>query len=252
MTDLIRALNSELFKLRRTLALRLAIVIPVVMVLLQFSVALSRGAEFMARVDNPVVWFGNQTIFMWSFLMLPLFVCLETTLISGVDHSGNNWKHLFALPVSRAALYTAKQLSCLGVVALGQVVLVVLLIFAELLLGWFNPDMGIAWPIPWVYFLGRAALAFSGALLIIAFHTWLSMKWPSFAVSVGVGIAMTVVGLIVMNSGWSAYYPWTIPAELLRRSEEAGVTLRLIGWSAGGGMLVYLLGMLEIRRREIF
>lgn len=247
-----RCIMSELLKLKRTLAFKLAIIIPAMMVLLQFFVALSRGATFMNQIENPTLWFGQQTIFMWSFLMLPLFVCLETTLICGMDHTGNNWKHLFVLPLSRSALYTAKQFSCLLVVAMGQAVLVLLLILAELFLAWISPELKISWPVPWLLFANQALQAFLGSLLIVALHTWVAMRWPSFVVSVGLGIVMTIVGLIIMNSGWSPYFPWTLPAEILRRVEEVELTGRMVWFSVSVAFGIYLFGLFEIRRREIY
>src|SRR5574340_188865 len=114
MTALVRALSAELLKLKRTLALWLAFALPAVIVFLFFLNYFQRG-EFLIREDaDSWKWLAQNVLILWSMLFLPLFTALETALLSGLEHSEKNWKHLFALPIPRWTIYTAKLLAGLG------------------------------------------------------------------------------------------------------------------------------------------
>lgn len=112
----LRALSAEIVKLKHTLALRLAIIIP--------SIIVFRGSSYLQNTEDPMLWLGRQTIFFWTFLALSLFITLETALLAGLEHSQNNWKHLFALPIPRSMIYAAKQTAAIILVGISFVALV--------------------------------------------------------------------------------------------------------------------------------
>src|SRR5690349_16013582 len=111
MTSLLRALHAELLKLKRTLAVRMIFVAPLLVALLQFFIALNQR-----RVPaNFKLWeavFRNG-LTVWAIFMLPLLITLETALLTGIEHSEKQWKHLLALPVPRYTIYAAKLLVAL-------------------------------------------------------------------------------------------------------------------------------------------
>jgi len=123
------------------------------------------------------------------------------------------------------------------------------------------PGLGFERPIP-VLASGKYALAmFLGAWLIIAIQTRAAQRWSSSAVACGVGVAMTVAGVLVIQSDWASYCPWTLPVLVANGfSDEAMQTLR--GFTDGlpwrellfgalGGLLFAVWGGHDVTRRDV-
>ena len=208
---IVRALNAERLKTRRTLAFRLAIVIPAAIAGLQFFVFYRSGVRPMFEDQAPWTLFTQQTLVIWSLLMLPLFVTLETALVSGLEHNNHQWKHLFALPIPRKAVYAAKQIAGMALIGLSMLCLAAFTVLAGLLLRVLKPGWGFEAPPPWGTFLLHCAIVYLSSWLLISLHTWVGLRWQSFVVASAVGITMTVAGVIVINAEWGGFYPWALP-----------------------------------------
>ncbi len=209
-----RALYAELLKTKRTLAFWLALIAPTVVVGLQVAMILGR-LEYYRHRENMMfpAWieYGQSTLVLWGLLMLPLFVTLETALIANWEHRNQQWKYLFTLPLPRWTLYAAKQICGMGVIALSNTTLVCLIILSGLGFRWLLPGLGFEAAIPTFELAQFAFFMFLGSWLIIAIQTWVAQRWPSFAVASGVGIAMTVIGAIIIQSKYAGYYPYVLP-----------------------------------------
>ena len=94
-----RALHAEALKLKRTLALRLAIWMPLLMVALQFLMAWQNGVRPMFDQETPWMRLMQQTLVFWSLLVLPLFVTLETALLAGMEHGDQGYQGFTAARV---------------------------------------------------------------------------------------------------------------------------------------------------------
>jgi len=258
-----RALWAETLKARRTLALWLAAIAPAVVIAVQLAMIWDRRAYYRAQGVARGVWFeyGAQTMVLWGLLMLPLFVTLETALVGQWEHASGGWKRLFALAVPRGALYAAKQVAGMLLIGLSLLTLTALLVLTGLSMRLWLPGLGFEAPVPlWAY--AQYALAmFVGAWLIIAIQTWVAQRWSSFAVACGVGVAMTVAGVLVIQSDWASFYPWTLPVLVGNGfSVEAMQTLngftdglpwRELLFGALGGVLVALVGGYDVTRRDV-
>lgn len=255
MTDLWRALTAEWLKLRRTLALAVAFVAPFAIVLLQVGAALSRETSLTAYVsDGETVWqtFIRQNMNWWSLLMLPLFVTLETALVAGLDHAGDHWKQLFALPIRRGAVYAAKYLIGMALVGLSLLALLGFSVLAGLGLGLIYPDVGLNLAgIPWLHGLALCGVVGVSACLVTALQSWVSLRWRSFAVAAAVGIVATVAGVIIINSDYGQYYPWTLPALTMLTYVRESLPVGHVLLGSLGGVLVAAVGGYEMTRRDV-
>jgi hypothetical protein len=183
--------------------------------------------------------------------MLPLFVTLETALLGGLEHANHQWKHLFALPLARWTVYVAKLIVGAGLIGLSMVVLVGLTVLSGLTLRVLKPGLGFEAPIPLAQFLHVTGLVYLAAWLIISVHTWVGLRWRSFVVAMGVGIAATVVAVMVVESDWAGYYPWTLPG-LIAMTLRKGQVLTHQALAGGvGGVIVGILGCWEVTRRDV-
>lgn len=250
MKHLYRSLFTEMLKLKRSLALWLAALAPLVVVIIQFFLVLQRGDQFLAGADDPWLWLGRQTMIFWSFLMLPLFVTLETALVAGVEHAGNTWKHLFALPVSRSSLYVAKLSSGFVLVGLSQLMLSMYIVLAGLLLNVLNPALGFG-TVPVGDILKYAAVSYFSCWLLIALHTYVALRWKNFVVAMGFGIAMTVAGFLILNSQYALYYPWALPGLVLNKLKNAEPHLCQLLLGGPAALLAATLGGWDFLRKDV-
>ena len=244
------ALSAETLKLRRTLALRMSVVTPAVVVglcVVQFG--LTKALD--GQPSPAVAWraFAGASFALWAFLMLPRFVTLEAALLAGIEHGDRQWKHLLALPVPRSGHYLAKW------AALAGLLLGAALVFAALIAlgGWIvmhvRPQIGLAgWP-PWGWLLRRCTGMVAAALLMAAIQLWVSIRWSSFTIAVGAGMSATVAGFLIGQSQFGHWYPWTLPVQLFGRDgRHAGFALAA---SLLGAAAVVALSVWEFSRREL-
>lgn len=242
---LFRALHAELLKLKRTLAFRVIFVLPFFIALLQFFV-IWRTKKFPADFN---LWQGhvNNSFQIWAIFMLPLLIALETALLNGIEHADKQWKHLFALPVPRHSIYFSKFVVAQGLILASTLVLALLTVIVGVAATYVRPELAGARAVPF-FWIGKLALqVWLAAWLIIAIHTWVSMRWAGFPIALGVGIGGTFFAIFAASAAIGKYYPWLLPMNLFL---DGRFTSALI-LGIGGGLLAALLGCLEFIRRDV-
>jgi lantibiotic transport system permease protein len=258
--DLVRATQVELLKLRRTLALAFAIIVPLVVIVMTTVLILSRDPG--SRIGGPSnPWdtvMLNFVLFLWCIVALGPFVALETALLAGLEHRENAWKHLFALPVSRWSIYAAKLIIAAGLVVLSTGVLDLGFAAEGLLLVTVRPDLGLTLPIPWSSLLLRSADFTLAAALVLTIQSWVATRWRSFPLAAGLGIAGSIAGLVLSISQRAAtiasFFPWSLPFIALNRPEsavrvEVQTTALLVGLV--GGLMFAVLSCWDITRQDV-
>ena len=237
------ALAVEAFKLRRSLALLLAAVAPLLIAVFVFF--------NLVRVDKPASWeITLQTsAAIWAFFMLPMSVTALTALVAHTEHGPRAWDHLRALPMPRWHLYAAKALCVLGVVAAMSLLLAMLTLFAVEAAGLIKP-MVAAIGAPdiggYLALLGRIFLA---AWLLVAVQLWIALRHASFVPALAVGIGGTFFAVVATSAKVGAILPWQIPVNQLATDPlRVQFTLAL---GCIGGCLVFAAMLWQLSRREV-
>ncbi len=253
MNGLIRALSAETLKTKRTLALAMTGLAPLAIALLQFGVYLDRaGHPVVPPGESLWLRFSQNMFIYWTLLMLPLFVTLETALLSGLDQTNKNWKLLYTLPVPRWAYYAAKQIMSLVLIGASIIVLVILIFLVARLLQSIDPtSFDFSAPAPITHILKYALLTFLAAWFIISLHVWISMRWKSFVIACGAGIVATVCAVFVIQSDWGFYYPWTLAGIVASKMIEDEAPLMSVALGALGGIFVALVGGWDVSRQDV-
>jgi lantibiotic transport system permease protein len=245
MLSLIRAVSAELLKLKRTLALLMVFVAPLLVAALNFFVLWQRrnvGPEFKMWETLPQV-----SLSAWAVFMMPLLITLETALLNGIDHGEKNWKHLFALPIPRAAVYGAKLLVAQALILSSTLFLMVITILTGLLFTRLRPEMANGEAPPYGSMLKHAAMIWLAAGLIIAIHTWISIRWSGFALALGAGIGGVFFALFAASARVGKFYPWLLPVNVLSK-ERVAMALWL---GVAGGVVAAIAGCVELVRRDV-
>lgn len=243
--SILRALYAEFLKLKRTLAFRIIFVLPLLVALLQFFVLWKSkkfGADFKLWEMLPTNMLG-----IWAVFMMPLLITLETALLNGIEHSDKQWKHIFALPVPRYTVYLAKLIVTQALIAISTLFVCVLTVVVGLSAIYLRPEMPGAGPVPFGWLAKYGALIWLASWLIIAIHTWVSIRWSGFAVALGVGIGVTFFALFAATAPLGKYYPWLLPLNIF--TPDRFTVALLLG--VGGGAVAAVLGCLEFVRRDV-
>jgi hypothetical protein len=243
MRDFMRASSAEILKLKRTLALWLALLTPMLIVVLQFAFVLRVPPARRAKGIWPLLEQGNL---MWPVFLLPLTVCLLTALMNGVEHRENNWKHLFALPVSRWSVYAAKVVGAHVLLVVGSLAFFAGTLGAGYALHWLLPTVPFG-PAPWPALLKKLALIFAGSGALISIHVWVSTRSKTFPLPLGLGVAAVLVSIIAANDSTMKYWPWMLPLNATM-PERWALALTL---GAGGGIVIGALGAWDTARRDV-
>jgi hypothetical protein len=250
MKPVLRAVASEQVKLRGTLAWRLCFIAPALVVAL-CVLQLLLSANVKPMEDGAQAWqhFAQGVLVLWSFLMLPLYVTLQSALLAGLEHTERQWKHLLALPLPRSAHYLAKWMVLVAMVALAMAVLTLLVPLGGAVLMLSGNPLGLSGAPPWMFLLTRSAAILAASCFIISLHTWISIRWSSFTVAVATGMSATVAGFLIAQSArFGHLYPWSMPMHVLAgQGERIGIVV-LAGML--GGAAVLLLGLADFVRRD--
>ena len=241
---------AEYLKLKRTLVLTLALLAPLAPVFLNFLIGLLTDRGMPAGV-NPWNQVASVPMELWSALMLPFLVALQTSLMAHLESANIQWKHLYALPISKRRLYVVKGGVAASLLLLSTVMLLVYLLATGLLLGWLKPGLGLLTTTPeWSRLLGLVFRPLLAASLLVAIHHWVSYRWPNLAVSLGVGVA-GVTGILVVASSprWGSLFPWSLPFRAM--SPDAPDLGFVLLYAAAGSLVVLCLGAWDAARRDM-
>ena len=243
--SLVRALHAELLKLKRTLAFRVIFVLPLLIALLQFLVILR--TKTYARGFNLWQTHPTNSFQIWAVFMMPLLIALVTALLNGIEHSDKQWKHLFVLPVPRSAVYFAKLIVAQGLILMSTLVLGVFTVVVGVAGTYLRPELANAGPVPYIWLAKQVAFVWLASWLIIAIHTWISMRWSGFPIALGAGIGGTFFALFAASASLGKYYPWLLPMNIFVEGRFAAA----LWLGIAGGLIASVLGCLEFTRRDV-
>lgn len=208
MSAFSRLLNAEGLKLRRSPALRLVWVLPLLFILVEglfierpFLGLKAVNPKVLATLDTVQV---KMLVALWGGFFHPLMLALLPALIFRPEHRSKTWRHLHALPTPRWGIYLAKVVYSL-VLSAAMLVLVAFLLWVERkVLGAMNPllalpfhGLDIARVLGWLWL---------GSLPVLALYIWVADRISSLAIPVVFGL----VGLLltVALTGQDMAQPW--------------------------------------------
>ena len=237
------ALAVEAFKLRRSLALLLAAVAPLLIAVFVFF--------NLVRVDKPASWeITLQTsAAIWAFFMLPMSVTALTALVAHTEHGPRAWDHLRALPMPRWHLYASKAVCVLGVVAAMSLLLAMLTLFAVESAGLVKPAVAAIGAPDIAGYLALLGRIFLAAWLLVAVQLWIALRYSSFVPALAVGIGGTFFAVVATSAKVGAFLPWQIPVNQLA-SDPARAQLAL-ALGCIGGCAVFAAMLWQLSRREV-
>lgn len=236
------ALSAELLKYRRTPALLLALGVPLLLGVLMI-LAFTLGGLRDLSIINKWAALKSQLYSLWTVLVLPLGTAILATMAVGLEHADNHLKHVLALPPSRGAVYLAKLICILGLVLAGSLLLALTYLAVGKVLGF--PSL-----LPWSWAFSTPLVAFVADLPVLTLALWLALRWRSFALPLGIGLAGTVAGSLAGQSHhYWPYVLWTYP---FRATASGAHDLDMaVELALALGLVIALSSYVDFRRRDI-
>jgi hypothetical protein len=111
---------------------------------------------------------GTNSLQIWAVFMMPLLIALETALLNGIEHSDRQWKHIFALPIPRHAVYVSKVVVAQVLIFISTLILSLLTVVVGVVATHLRPELTNAGPIPFGWFAKYTMLVWAASWLIIA------------------------------------------------------------------------------------
>lgn len=234
MLDLWNCILAEGLKLRRTLALKLALLMPLLIVVLQSAFVLRAPP---ARIKAGIWRVYEQGVAAWAIFLLPLLASLLAVLIQGIEHRENNWKLVYALPTRRWTVHLAKVAVTQMLVAISSMSFVASLILGAVAMHALYPRLPYG-TLNLMPLLERVAAVYVCAGALIAIHVWVSARWNSSTVPLGLGVGGVLVSIVAANDPLMRFWPWMFPMNSTLDERRAvslvlGVTLGLAVTAAG-------------------
>jgi hypothetical protein len=248
------------------MALVLAVLLPAAVVGTFLVFIVQQGSTEFSPGVHPAAMIVLGLVGLWAVFVLPIFVAIETSLLAAIEHQNRGWKHLFALPPARGALIAAKFASAVLLVTIAHAcffgyTLVLLWVVPKL-----EPGIGFHGPIPIGATLLVVASCAVSSLFMVGVHTWISLRWPSFALNVGIALGGIFYALGVLDSLQGKILPWALP--VVAHKVAVPWIFGLPGWpggpagpwslasllatALGGYVVTAVLGGWLLSRRDVF
>ena len=204
--------RSDLLKLRRTHALVLPLLLSAAPPLVFFVYVLQRGTGGYPVDVSPIAWTVQGTLSIWGSFLLPAMVAVECSLLASIEHGGNGWKHLLALPLPRSAVYASKFAMAGSLIALAHGALFVYTLAAGWGLGRMRADAGFGGSLYVRQTLLLVFLVGLGGALLVGIHAVVALRWPTFAINIGLALGGLLIGVVLVESRLRNFYPWSLPS----------------------------------------
>ena len=237
------ALAVEAHKLRRSLALLLAAIAPLLIAAFIFFNLL--------RLQQAMPWAMalQSSTAIWAFFMLPMSVTALTALVAHAEHGPRSWDHLRALPLPRWHLYAAKAVCVLGVVAAMSLWLAILTLLAVDLVGTIKPAVAATGPLDTLAYLQMLGRVFLSAWLLVAVQLWIALRYASFVPALATGIGGTFFAVVATSAKIGVVLPWQIPVNQLASDPARAQIALLLGCI--GGCIAFAAMLRHLGQREV-
>jgi hypothetical protein len=244
-----RVLIAELLKLKRTLALRLTIFSPLVLVILVFGIYLERE-----QGGDGLRGFAQLILTLWTIILFPFYAALVASLLAAMEHQNEGWKRLFVLPVSRGTIFAAKWITGFCLLLVSSLVVATGVCAAAEVLHLARPIFRSV-PLPVMMIFRGTTVSFGAAGLLFSIQMWISLRWRNFLPGLVVAVLALVMMFIFIPHGaglFGDFFPWSLPAMAMAPNSSSSSRLVALGVGILGGVTVGTIACRDLARLEFF
>jgi hypothetical protein len=232
---IVKLIQIELLKTRRSLALLMMFICPALVVLLMVMLAVNSGASVVEARGWYGLWAGTNSL--WCYFMLPLYIALVTTLLNGTEHHNGTWRLMLTLPIKTWQLFVAKAiLAWLFILGANLILFASLTVSIAILMMFGFPAQG-AFSYPVIEQIGKVLVT---CLPILAIQHALSWRFGHIVAPLAVGVIGTMGIITIGQSEYWVYYPWTY---MLTSNMASNADSQLLALQLAPSVAVVLFGV---------
>jgi lantibiotic transport system permease protein len=231
----------ELKKLKGTLVVPLCLAVPTI-------VAIAMG---LICIRQPLsTWKDTMHggIGLWAYFMLPMAMTALCALMANIEHRGNMWDHLLALPILRWRVFFAKAFVTMLTVGAMSLILALEIRAVGSLIGWLMPSKSPTGEFPWHAMIEGLSAMWAASFFFCMLQLWVALSYRNFVVSLVMGLCGTFVTVVAVGARESVFIPWVMPVSVLVGD---GVRLtQALALGVGGGVITLALMVWHLSRQE--
>ncbi len=195
---LLRCLNAELQKCRRSPVWLAFLVLPI------FPAILGTGnyLENIEVLDNAWYSLWSQHTLFSSMFFLPALLGVFCAWQWRLEHTDHNWNSFLTAPVPVGDLYAAKLILAAVVSLLSQACIGVLFLLS-------GKIAGLSGPVP-PELPGWLLCGTLGGVSVCAVQLFFSLVFRAFAPPVAFGLVGGILGLMFVAQGWGYGFPYSL------------------------------------------
>lgn len=203
---------SDKLKLKRTFITPLSYLYPFLILAITFLVLAIQKNNLAVQHNNMWELMVVITHFILIFVV-PMAITILTSNLMNIEHQNNSWKLLFSLPISKSNFYFSKLFYIIKLCFISGMILFVGLIV-------IGKTLSFTGEIPFTLLLKEALYPYVGALPIITFQLWLSIRFKNQAFPISIGVFGAVCTFFLqMNKSTSLLF-WAYPAMMTPIKQE--------------------------------
>jgi lantibiotic transport system permease protein len=192
-----------------------------------------------------------------SVFLLPMFIILTCSLITQIEYKNNSWKQVFASPQTISEIFFSKFITIHFMILLCFLLFNIFMILSALAANTLNKGYSFfSHPVDWVMLAKINLKTYISTLAISAIQYWLSLRFKNFIAPIGIGLALLITSLVIMN--WEHIYkvPYAFPIlsfqaiQDLMRGKHARLILNHEWNSIGYFVFFTLLAFVDMKYRK--
>ena len=253
MVLILRIIKGEIKKSKRTYGFLVSILIPIMICGLQFLIFFIKHEYFAKSGMNPWKIMGMNLFNIYGMFVMPMYVVLIAYLINFTEHRANSWKYLFCLPIPKFQIYAGKIIVLLIWLILFCTSTYLLFLLSGQLLSNLRPDIGFQDYTILDILSTTMAKMFLGSLGILAIQFFLSIYWKDFIRPVGIGLGLTIAGIILKSWDYVYIFPYAHPGLINDdfRQMDLSVATTPVIMSIIYGILFFSVGYYLLSKKEV-
>ncbi|MFY0804746.1 ABC transporter permease [Peribacillus frigoritolerans] len=247
-------LASEKLKLKRTLLIPISYIYPVAVILLSLLIVGLQKDNLAANHNN--MWESMVVVVHYLYMFtIPLAITVVTSNLINLEHQTNSWKLLYSLPVNRSSYYFSKLFYILFLCSTSAVIVFIGLIV-------IGKVLNFGGGIPFLLLLKESFFPLIGALPIITFQLWLSLKFSNQVFPIGIGVFSAVCVFFLQINKTTSLIFWAYPAMMspVKQIIENGSLTQIVVnndlslymlLSFSFGLVFMLIGLVHCTKKQV-
>lgn len=260
MYALLISLKSEFYKSRKTLAFWAAILLPLLLCTMVTAGFYFESKKILSMHYPPaVLWmtYIGSILGVMGMLILPFYVIFMAFSVNNIEHKNDTWKSLFAQPLPKFSIYTAKYLYAVILIFICLALFAVFTYAYGHVLNLLNSNYTFNQYSPVEILCKFYLKVFFSSLGILSVQFIISLICSDFLKPMGIGFIGIIAGIITASKGWEYAYliPYSHPALALSMrkgpSEATQLFTQEIYTSFAYAAVLFIIGYFIVVKKSV-